>query len=397
MRKRRKNLDDYDYDPQEEYWDGEIDDEDDKTEYDEESEEEDYYDDYDNYDDDESLDDFDDVDDDASDDDEDDDEVSVEKKEEDAVSEEDMEKLLSESDISESDKYNELLIATFEQFQAGMISKDDLYKALYFNLINLVKYFYYRRYGATYGNRLFDDFCQEAMCAITNKATEFDLNKKTKPSTYFSYHIIAAFKAAYNREFNLTDYTRKMKKLEKIAEEQGYENVEDVPPAILRIASGYTLETINNTIKYSRVSVVSLDKKNDEGDDLSNVIPSYGNNPADLIIAKEKRDTLLANLRKLPRINQWVLIQHYVEGKSYNKIVRAFNKLSPDEKYDRFGSQVRPLSTKNIQYILNNSRRMLKHTDIQQVHDFDPEDFSTDYEQADDSDIEAFMLSDLTL
>ena len=185
------------------------------------------------------------------------------------------------------------------------------------------------------------DLMQTVAMAVTENLAKYNPELGTLSNFLNSYINDAINQSIMNgRPMNTKYAYNKANKMDRIARQHGFDgyqdpNLSDVALEKLTGESSKTIKSIRNATSYT---FCSLDKPNEDGDDLSNVIQATGMSPEEYVINKEKYNLLYEALEELSSYERWLIEAVYEENLSIRKIIGLLKqpgfieKNFPDEK-----------------------------------------------------------------
>lgn len=236
-----------------------------------------------------------------------------------------------------------------------------------------------------------EDMYNESCIAILEQAEKYDPSRGSM-TTFFHKFIMDAQRKVISKETPLVNdyYTNQEIKINKLVRNAGFSGIDDpnLDVRTISIITGLATRTIENTIENMKIQVVSIDKPNEDGDDLTNVI-SYSKSPEQVMIAKEKSEIVKGAIDNLNSFERY-LISHYLNQTPLRIIMQELKEFGKTRFGDEFNCSIEQQS---IQRATNAVINKLRNTrSIKSLDDKDEFVYLEDFEpQAEEEDIENFL------
>lgn len=214
-----------------------------------------------------------------------------------------------EADSSDILEKNKDVIEMYDKYKAGEIEKAVYSEFMYHKLNKFIRYFLKNTIHATASKEDYEDMYAEGVLRLLEDLESYD-PRVSLPTTWFSSHMYKCIKHPSGMSAH---YTNAMRKLKKVAKDNGYEDVNDVEPHRLAILADMSLVTVIETLRLHNVQVVS------NTDGLTNLDVSTGSSPEDVYLEKEKKHVISKMLDILSPVEKFI-IQLYIDEDENGKI-----------------------------------------------------------------------------
>lgn len=253
---------------------------------------------------------------------------------------------------------NSEVIEMYEQYQDGLITRNDYATYMITLLEDFVKQIVSLRFAGHGRSGDFNDFVQEGCVAIFSKIDEYD-PYKTMPTTYFRY-VIESVLRVRQTEINgdgISSYYKEMIiNLDKVAKEYGYEDSLDprLTEVRLHILSGVPLSTVSQALERKRRKNVNLET-------LENSLEHNYMSPEEQFIKNERTGELNDMVKDLPPLDLYILKRMVIDDDTASA-KQVVKELSTPEAKEHFNLKKNP-NIPGIQTNLSKTLMKLKKYD----------------------------------
>jgi len=261
-------------------------------------------------------------------------------------------KRLTQAYKNEKKSEPERILEAYTGFKNGSVSRDDYFYVIWRALQHLVKDLI-KKYNRTM-NAEYDDLIVEAQAQVLEHLSDYDPTRGTMPSTFFLRYINEAHRDMCRGDIS-TYYIGAISRLNKAAIKAGFDGIDDIEltDAQLAMISGESVSTVQAAREnYVAGQHWSLADVNDEVKDI------YHDGPEDIVCVEEKKETGMMIFRSLLELEQMIIYEMRVNGKSSKKVCQMLLK---DDHYKDYGLKKRPTQDDVMRRLNAAERKLATH------------------------------------